>query len=165
MPEASPRLRLPFILPGQAQKELFHNEALVLVDAALHCSVEGAPAANPPADPSVGQCWLVAAGAGGAWIGKDGSLAIWSAGGWRFIEPFVGLSAWDKAGGYFVRWTGQQWSEGDLAVASLSVQGKKVVGTRQPAVPSPSGGTIIDEEARAALVAVIATLKSHGLTD
>jgi hypothetical protein len=77
---------------------------------------------------SEGKCWLVAAGAGGAWIGKDGSLAIWSAGGWRFIEPFVGLSAWDKAGGYFVRWTGQQWSEGDFPVASLSVQGKKVVG-------------------------------------
>jgi hypothetical protein len=28
MADTTPRFALPFILPGQAQKELFHNEAL-----------------------------------------------------------------------------------------------------------------------------------------
>lgn len=26
------RLKLPFLVPGQAQKELFHNEALQIID-------------------------------------------------------------------------------------------------------------------------------------
>jgi hypothetical protein len=47
----------------------------------------------------------------------------------------------------------------------LVVGGLKVVGERQPAVPSPSGGTVIDEEARAAIASLTAALKSHGLID
>ena len=60
MADMTPRFALPFILPGQAQKELFHNEALVRIDLALHPAVEGAPAAAPPADPEEGRCWVVA---------------------------------------------------------------------------------------------------------
>jgi hypothetical protein len=57
------------------------------------------------------------------------------------------------------------WSGGDVVAANLSVGGKKVVGERQPPVPSPSGGTIIDAEARAAIINLTAALKSHGLID
>ena len=54
MTETSSRFGLPFIMPGQAQKEAYHNEALALVDAALHaCVVEG-PTDVVPADPAVG---------------------------------------------------------------------------------------------------------------
>ncbi len=66
MTETSARFALPFILPGQAQKEIFHNEALVLVDAALHACVEGDPADEVPADPDPGQSWIVEPGAAGA---------------------------------------------------------------------------------------------------
>jgi hypothetical protein len=52
-----------------------------------------------------------------------------------------------------------------LAATEIIVEGKKVVGERQPPVPSPSGGTTIDEEARVAIAAVTAALKSHGLID
>jgi hypothetical protein len=38
-----------------------------------------------------------------------------------------------------------------------------VVGARQPPVPSPSGGTIIDAEARVAIAQISAALMSHGL--
>jgi hypothetical protein len=75
------------------------------------------------------------------------------------------MLAWNRAEGHFVFWTGGSWTQGELPVGSLTVGGKKVVGERQPAVPSPSGGTIIDEEARAAIAALTATLKSHGLTE
>lgn len=34
MTDTSARFALPLILPGQAQKEIFHNEALALLDAA-----------------------------------------------------------------------------------------------------------------------------------
>jgi hypothetical protein len=39
-----------------------------------------------------------------------------------------------------------------------------VVGARQPAIAAPAGGTTIDAEARNAVAALLAVLKSHGLT-
>lgn len=165
MSEATARLDLPFILPGQAQKELFHNEALTRIDVALHAAVEGAALGVPPATPGEGQCWIVAVGATGAWAGKDGSIAGWTSGGWRFISPGIGMTAWDKAAGVHHRWMGDAWRTGELAGSILVIGGKKVVGERQPDVPSPSGGSVIDLEARSAIVALTATLKSHGLID
>ncbi len=64
-----------------------------------------------------------------------------------------------------MRWAGNGWSEGTLPASALLIGGQQVVGPRLPQVPSPSGGTTIDAEARAAIAALIATLKSHGLTD
>lgn len=165
MSEATARHKLPFIVPGQAQKEVFHNEALTLVDAALHPAVEGAPVAAPPAGPMPGQCWIVATGGSGAWAGKDHQLASWTDGGWRFVAPQPGMVAWNKAASHWSYWNGTGWSAGDLPASAIRIGGLQVVGPRQPAVPSPSGGTTIDGEARAAIAAIIATLISHGLTE
>ena len=165
MGEASPRFALPLIMPGQAQKELFHNEALSLIDAALHASVEAAPLATPAGAPSEGQCWLVAAGATDAWAGRDGCIAIWTSGGWRFVTPQPGMGVWDKASDVVRRWNGSAWNDGEVAAAAFLVGGQQVVGARQPDVPSPSGGTIIDEQARAAIDAITVALKAHGLID
>jgi hypothetical protein len=165
MADQTPRFALPFILPGQAQKELFHNEALVLVDAVLQAAVEEGPRAAPPASPQPGQCWIVAGAASGAWSGRDHCLAISTDGGWRFVAPIAGMRVWDKAAAVPRQWDGNAWSGGRVACAGLSIGGLDVVGERLPAVPSPSGGTIIDAEARTAVAAVIAALKSHGLTD
>lgn len=70
MTEASDRFSLPFILPGQAQKEAYHNEALARIDAALHACIEGDPTADIPYDPAVGESWVVAPGAAGLWAGR-----------------------------------------------------------------------------------------------
>jgi hypothetical protein len=164
MTETSARFALPFILPGQAQKEAFHNEALARIDAALHAAVEEAPLATPPADPETGQCWIVADGATGVWTGKADALACWS-GGWRFVVPLPGLLAWNKASGLWLHWSGAAWSDGNIPASRFTIGGQQVVGPRLPDVPSPSGGTIIDAEARDAIDAVIATLKSHGLIE
>lgn len=163
MSERTPRFALPYILPGQAQKEMFHNEALVLVDLALHPAVAGTPVAAPPADPAEGECWAVAADAQGEFAGRDGGVAAWTGSGWRFAGPREGMRVWNKAAGYAIRWDGSGWTGGELDCAAVRVGGLKVVGERLPAPPSPSGGTIIDAEARASLDGLIATLKSHGL--
>ncbi len=165
MTESSPRFALPFILPGQAQKELFHNEALARLDAVLHAVVEAGPTAEPPAAPEAGQSWIVAPAATGEWSGKAPTIACWTVGGWRFVAPVDGMLAWNRAAGVWMRWTGNGWSEGTLPASALLIGGQQVVGPRLPQVPSPSGGTTIDAEARAAIAALIATLKSHGLTD
>ena len=165
MADTTPRFDLPFLLPGQAQKEHFHNEALARIDLALHPAVEGPPAGAPPSDPAPGQCWIVAPAATGDWSGRDNMLAIRTEGGWRFLAPQPGTSAWDKASEVPLLWDGSQWRAGELACAGLLVNGVKVVGERQPGVASPSGGTIIDAEARAAINALTAALMSHGLIE
>lgn len=165
MTDSSARFALPFILPGQAQKEAWHNEALALVDAALHAAVEEGPLATPPAEPGEGQCWIVGAGAGGDWAGKDEMLACRTGGGWRFVAPLPGMLAWNIDLGCWLHWTGSGWSDGSMPAARFTIAGQQVVGPRLADVPSPSGGTTIDAEARAAVDALIATLKSHGLID
>lgn len=165
MSDATPRFGLPFILPGQAQKELFHNEALTAADALLHPSVESSALATPPADPQTGQSWLVGAPAQGTWAGKDRHLATWSVGGWRFAAPLEGMQIWDKGASLRRTWFGSAWSDGDVQCSRLVIGGLQVVGERQSAVPSPSGGTIIDAEARGAVAGLIVALRSHGLID
>ena len=164
MSNQTARLGLPFIMPGQAQKEVFHNEALSKIDMALQSAVEGTRGA-PPISPQPGQSWIVAAGAAGEWGGRENHLASWTEGGWRYVAPTAGFSVWDLSGDHPLRWTGSNWSAGDLRGVKLILGGKKVVSERQPHVPSPSGGTIIDAEARESIDKLIATLMSHGLID
>jgi hypothetical protein len=165
MADATARFALPFLIPGQAQKELFHNEALAVLDCAVDAAVEEAPRVAPPASPVEGQCWIAAAGATGAWSGRDLCLAAWTSGGWRFVAPPAGMSVWNKADALTLRYDGTGWNAGELVGSSLRIGGVQVVGERLAAIASPSGGTIIDAEARAAVSAVIAALMSHGLID
>lgn len=165
MPERSARFALPFLAPGQAQKETFHNEAIAAIDGALHACVETASLAAPPATPVVGESWIVAADATGAWIDREGSLAVWTSGGWRFINPVPGMLVWNKALDYWVHWTGAGWANGTWPVATLIISGQQVVGPRLSTIANPSGGTTIDTEARAVIESVIVALKTHGLIE
>lgn len=163
MSDATVRFALPFILPGQAQKELFHNEALTRLDIIAQAAVEEGPSGVPPAAPAIGQCWIVGTAATGAWSGHDGALAAWTGGGWRFVSSQPGMTVWNKAAGLWMHRDGTAWREGELPVARILVEGQQVIGARQAPVLSPSGGTVIDQEARAAVDQIIATLMSHGL--
>jgi len=163
MADNTARFALPFILPGQAQKELYHNEALQLIDTLAHTCVEDDPLAVVPPEPEEGQCWIVGPGASGAWTGHEDELACWSTAGWRFIPPQIGMSAWNRATGYWIHFVEAGWSSGELPVSRLEVAGCQVVGERQQAIVSPSGGATIDAEARGAVSQIIAALMSHGL--
>lgn len=108
MTEATYRHGLPLLQAGQAQKEVTHNEALVMLDLLAHPAVEEA-LASPPAEPQPGQAWLVQEGADGDWAGQDGALALWTAGGWRFAPARAGMLVWQKAAGGFMWFDGAQW--------------------------------------------------------
>ncbi|QJB69380.1 DUF2793 domain-containing protein [Parasphingorhabdus halotolerans] len=81
------RFSLPLLSPGQASKEVFHNEALSLIDFLLHPVVENI--ANDPQllSPGEGQSWLVGTSPLGEWQEHSGHIAGWTAGGWRYIRP------------------------------------------------------------------------------
>lgn len=163
MTEASARFALPLIQSGQAQKELYHNEALTLLDVALHPTVQAVAVNTPPTAPAPGQCWIVGASPSGAWAGQAQAIAGWTAGGWRFVAPVEGMLAWVVADGLWARRATSGWVLGELAASSVKIGGVQVVGARQAAVAAPSGGSTVDAEARTALAAVIAALSSHGL--
>jgi hypothetical protein len=163
MADMSARFGLPFIQAGQAQKEIFHNEALALIDAALHPVAQSAGDNDPPSSPVAGQCWIVGASPTGAWAGQASAIAGWTEGGWRFVAPKPGMLVWVIAEGLWARKVGSGWLIGDIAAASISVAGEQVVGPQQPAIGDPAGGATIDVEARAAIAALLAAARSHGL--
>lgn len=162
---ATARFALPLLNAGQAQKELFHNEALTLADALVQPCVEAAGVNAPPADPEPGQCWIAGAAPVDAWAGHAGALALWTTGGWRFAAPREGMSAWVAEDGQLARYTGSVWHVGRLTGAQLLVDGEQVVGAREPAIDEPDGGSVIDAEARASITAILTALRAHGLID
>ncbi len=157
------RWALPLLHAGQAQKEMFHNEALALIDMLLHGVVESADLNAPPVAPAAGQGWIVGADATGAWAGRAGAIAGWTAGGWRFATPREGLSMIVSDRGHAMIYGDGAWRDGPLRGDGLFVGNIRVVGAQAPAIADPSGGNIADVEARAALAAILTALRGHGL--
>ena len=68
------------------------NRNLRLLDALLHLRVQDRDLSAPPGSPADNRVWIVGPSATGAWVGREGQLALWSmgddiAGAWEFIQP------------------------------------------------------------------------------
>ncbi|PXA83637.1 hypothetical protein DMC47_42725 [Nostoc sp. 3335mG] len=163
MTDATARFALPFIASGQAQKELFHNEALARIDALLAPAVESVLLDTPPAAPAPGQCWVVGATPSGDWAGQALAIAAWTEDGWRFVAPRAGMRAWSLADALTAMFDGATWTLGDVHARRLLVGGVPVVGTQQSAIADPAGGTAPDPVARAAISSILGALRAHGL--
>jgi len=159
------RLGFPLLVPGQAQKELTHNEALTIADLAIQLTVERADLATPPGTPTIGRCWIVATGGTGAWLDRDGSVAGWTATGWIFLMPGAGWRAWDLDREAMILFDGTAWVEQAMRADGVYLDGDRIVGARLPAIANAVGGAVQDVEARVAIGAVLAALRSHGLIE
>jgi hypothetical protein len=157
------RLRLPFLEAGQVSKELFHNESLRLVDIAVGAAVDGVGVNTPPASPADGQCFILGAAPTGVWAGHARASAGYGAGGWRFVEPVVGLTARDNSSGQTALFNGTAWEVGTVRGSQLVIGGNQLVGARLSAIANPSGGASVDAEARTAIVAILDRMRQHGL--
>jgi len=119
MSNETPNLSLPFIMPAQAQKHVTHNEAIELLDMIVQLTLEGVAAIVPASSPIDGQSWALGAPATGAWAGKDGMIASWRGGGWLFVAPQEGWTAWCKDDADLKVRTGGAWQTiASVAVAS-----------------------------------------------
>lgn len=161
--ELTPRLALPMLQPGQAQKELYHNEALALLDIVVQPAVIAVGLNIVPTSPAIGNCWVVGQSPTGGWAGAASKLAGWTAGGWRFVAPIDGMVVWSRADSLEARFIGGSWVVGDTKSARLVIDGTQVVGRQRSAIPGPVGGATVDVEARTALNAILAALVGHGL--
>ena len=134
-----------------------------MLDLAVSAAMDGFLVNAPPGSPAVGSSYVVGSAPTGAWAGHALALAGYTEGGWRFIGPVSGLTVLDKASGEFATYAAGAWERGHVRAAKLSVGGNQVVGARLAAVADPAGGATVDAEARAAIVAILARLRSHGL--
>lgn len=138
----TPRLDMPLLFAGQAQKESYVNEATARIDALLHGAIE-AEIATPPALPVDGQCWLVGSSPTGVWTGQAGKIAARQAGNWLFFVARDGMKLLNRATGQEIRYKAG-WQA-----------------ATRPAVPA--GGTTIDAEARSAIAAILTSLTTAGI--
>ena len=145
MSNNSPRFSIPYLAVSQAHKEITHNEALSVVDILMHASIEGIESLPPILSTGdAGKCWLVAPAATGVWSGMADAIASWNGFGWRFIQPVAGMAVWDKQNGKELRFAGGIWILPGM-------------------ISSPSGGAVIDSEARSAIEGLLVHLRSIGL--
>jgi hypothetical protein len=93
--------------------------------------------------PTDGECWIVAAPAEGDWAGREDRLALRQQGQWLFVDPRPGMLVYDASLGQF-RWFSGTWQKAEQ-------------------VEEPSGGLIVDSEARAAIGALISALRAAGI--
>ncbi len=138
----TPRHGLPLLFAGQAQKEFTLNEAIARLDLLLHPAVsEERP--DPPANPEAGSCYLVATNASGAFAGQEGSIAGWDGQQWTFLPAREGMVLRDVS-------TGQN--------LIFSVHRQRLTGP-----VNPTGGSVVDTEARSAIAEILSLLRQTGI--
>ena len=136
------RINLPLLFSGQAQKEFFVNQALAIIDT-LNGNTVSAVLAAPPLDPVEGSCYLVGASPTDDWIDRSDQLACRIGDSWHYIDPVEGMEIFDQASGQKVVYS-SEWS-------------------RAVEPTEPSGGSVVDVEARSAIVELIAALSVAGV--
>lgn len=141
----SPRHALPLLTTAQAQKEITHNEALILIDALLHPFVQGR-ASEPPTltESDQGKCWLVDEIPAGSWTSHSSEIACWTGGSWRFLKLSVGARIFDDSSQSYGHLTGSGW-------------------LFAPEIATPIGGAVVDSEAREVIELLLEHLRAVGV--
>ncbi|MBX9908974.1 MAG: DUF2793 domain-containing protein [Beijerinckiaceae bacterium] len=137
----TPRLTLPLLAAGQAQKHVTHNDALTRLDALVHLAVQSRSQTTPPASPDALAAYIVPPAGTGVFAGRTDDLAIFEDGGWSFLEPRPGWQAWIADEAEHHVWTGTQWRRSQPSSAiGASLWGVNIAAdtTNRLAVSSPA---------------------------
>lgn len=138
------RHKMPFLAVSQAQKEITHNEALVIIDALLHPVVQSQLSTPPTVtDADIGKCWLIGASPIAEWSGKTDHIAVWIGGGWRYLS--VG--------------DGTHVRRADTNVELVKSEGQW---NSPPAIADPATGSVVDVEARQAIATLLSYFRTIG---
>lgn len=131
----TPNLKLPFILAAQAQKHVTHNEAIRALDALAQLAVKDKDLAAPPAAPTDGDRYIIAAAATGVWAGHTGKIAAWQDGAWMIYPPAAGWQAWIIDQNALFAFDGVAWiaASGGGGVTSLNPAAGGLVGVNTTA--------------------------------
>lgn len=133
---------MPLLYSGQAQKEVLLNQSLSIIDALIPRSVVSL-LATPPIDAVEGESYLIATPSSGEWAGKEGQIALRVSGAWEYITPIEGMTVFNQALGQKTLFR-SNWQTAN-----------------EPTLPS--GGGVIDTEARLAIADLTEALRNAGL--
>jgi hypothetical protein len=112
------RLGLPLVQASQAQKHVTVNEALSRLDAVTQLVLASRTLTTPPISAPEGTCYAVPNSAVNAWDGEDGNLAFFSNGGWQFLSPATGWTAWVADEGLGATYVAGDWVAGAASVTT-----------------------------------------------
>lgn len=108
MPNTTNRVKLPYILQSQSQKEVTHNSSLDLIDALLQAACVSVSVNTPPGSPVAGDCYVIGTSPTGAWTGQAKAVAFYTTG-WNFIVPWEGLTVWANDTNQLYTYDGSAW--------------------------------------------------------
>ncbi|MEO1046676.1 MAG: DUF2793 domain-containing protein [Pseudomonadota bacterium] len=134
---------LPLLYPGQAHKEVAHNEALARIDLLMGAAVEDVADIPDSLTPQPGQSWLISATASGIWAERQGQIAAFLENDWIYLLPREGQLLYIIASQTRTVYRDGSWQDAE-------------------GFSAPQGGATVDSEARAAVVALSETLERLG---
>ena len=108
MANTTNRVKLPYILQSQSQKEVTHNAALDLIDALIQAAMLDISVNTPPGSPSPGDCYIVGGTPTGAWVGQTNAIAYYTTG-WNFVTPLKGMTVWIDTLSLLYTYSGTAW--------------------------------------------------------
>jgi hypothetical protein len=73
------------------------------------------------------------------------------------------MTAYVRSTSVWAVYRNSAWELGVIRGSAVNIGGQQVVGARSAAIASPTGGTTVDAEGRAAINAILAALRTHGL--
>jgi hypothetical protein len=111
------QLGLPLLQPSQAQKHVTVNEALSRLDGLVHLGLQSRSQINPPSVAEDGMAFSVPGGGTNAWSGNAGRIAIYSNGGWVFVQPKRGWRAFVQDESVWVVHDGTIWRSDLLSLS------------------------------------------------
>jgi len=129
MPNTTNRVKLPYILQSQSQKEVTHNSGLDLIDALLQAAMVSVGVNTPPGSPLAGDSYIVGTSPTGAWAAQAKALAFYTTA-WNFIAPWEGLTVWANDVNLLYTYDGAAWV---LTVNPTSFQNLTMLGVNTSA--------------------------------
>lgn len=150
---------LPLLQASQAQKHVTVNEAIAKLDALAQLRFVSRSLSVPPSSPKDGEAYFVASSGTGDWAGQGDRIAIYSNGGWIFLDAKIGWQAWIEDEASSFRFDGSNWvalgsfgdpvGEGGTQVRTLEFDHVVTAGnTNQTLVPIPSHASVFGVSGR-----------------
>jgi len=81
------------------------------------------------------------------------------------IDGDEGVTTYVRSSSVWATFRSGAWELGVLRGSNVTISGQQVLGGRAAAIPGPSGGGVIDVEARSAVGQILTALRLHGLIE